>query len=77
MEMNINIQQTLFFLKKTKRIKQKKPLTLVILIIALIKMRLLIFLVFMDWLKIIFEISIYNWMHIKFSDIFGIAFSYF
>ena len=67
MEKNINEQQALFFLKKTKPIKQKKKINTSYLIMDLIKMRLLIFLFLKRYglaceYRIISQMSIYNWM---------------
>ena len=71
----------IFFLKKTKPVKQTKNKK-INLIMVLIKMRLLIFLVLSRYglackYRIISQIAKYNWMQIAFSDISGIAFSYF
>ena len=63
---NINIQQALFFsLLKKPGLKNKKN-HYHCMIIALVKMRLLIFLVFSQYglackYEIIFQVSIYNW----------------
>ena len=65
---NINIQQTLFFsFLKNPGLKNKtKTFNVNYLIIALIKMKLLIFLVFSQYglarkHRIILQVSIYNW----------------
>ena len=69
MEKNLNIQQALFFsfLKRTKPLKQKKVINVSYLIMALIKMKQLIFLVLSRYglgckYRIISQISIYDWM---------------
>ena len=68
MEKNISIQQAVFyFSKKRKQKKKKKIINISYLIMALIKMRLLIFLVLSRYglaciYGIIFQMSIYNWM---------------
>ena len=69
MEKNLNVQQALFFslLKKTKPLKQKKVINVSYLIMALIKMKQLIFLVLSRYglackYRIISQISIYDWM---------------
>ena len=81
MEKNMNIHQALFFsfLKKAKPIEQKKIINISYLIMVQIKIRLLQLLVLSRYglaftYRIIFQISIYNWMQ---NCISGIAFSYF
>ena len=69
MEKNMNIHQALFFsfLKKAKPIEQKKIINISYLIMVQIKIRLLQLLVLSRYglaftYRIIFQISIYNWM---------------
>ena len=76
------IQEPVFFsfLNKTKPIKQKN-INISYLIMILIKIRLLIFLLLIRYellackCRIISQMSLYNW--IAFSNISGIAYSYF